>query len=51
MQSGNITPTVIGLSPEIPESVGCHLGISDGVLNVFVAEIVLQGSGVVAVIG
>src|SRR5260221_7754143 len=39
------------IAPKIAESVGRKLGISHRVLNVLVAEIVLQGSGVVAIVG
>src|SRR5262245_23194512 len=39
------------ISPEVAEPVGRKLGVSDGVLDVLVAEIVLQGSGVVSVVG
>ena len=27
--------------PEVPESIGGHFGVTDGMLNVFVTEIVL----------
>src|SRR5215468_4397949 len=36
--------------PKILESVGCHFGVSDGVLNVLVPEVVLQGPRVVAIV-
>ena len=36
--------------PKILESVGRHFGVSDGVLDVLVAEVVLQGPRVVAII-
>ena len=42
-------PTLI--SPEVAEPVGRKLGVADGVLDVPVAEIVLQGSGVVPIVG
>jgi len=31
--------------PKILESVGRHFGVSDGVLNILVPEVVLQGPG------
>jgi hypothetical protein len=39
------------IPPEIAEPVGRKLGVSDGVLDILVAEIVLQGSGIVPVVG
>ena len=39
------------ISPEVAEPVGRKLGVTDGVLDVLVAEIVLQGSGIVPVVG
>jgi len=33
------------------KSVGCHVGVPDRVLNVFVPEVVLQGARVVAIVG
>ena len=39
------------ISPEVAEPVGRKLGVSDRVLDVLVTEIVLQGSGVVPVVG
>ena len=33
------------------KSVGCHVGVPDRVLNVFVPEVVLHGSRVVAIVG
>jgi hypothetical protein len=44
-------PEVRSASPKVLEPVGCHVGVPDGVLNVLVAEIVLQGSRVVAIVG
>src|SRR6516162_492489 len=38
-------------SPKVLETVGRHLGVPDGVLDVLVAEIVLQGPRVVAIVG
>src|SRR5262249_49143490 len=38
-------------SPKVLEPVGRHFGVSDRVLDVLVAEVVLQGARVVAVIG
>jgi hypothetical protein len=38
-------------SPKILESVGCHVGVPDRVLNVLVPEVVLQGPSVVTIIG
>jgi len=37
--------------PKLLESVGRHFGVSDGVLDVLVAEVVLQGPRVVTIIG
>src|SRR5271166_1815622 len=39
------------LPPEITEPIGCHLGVAHGVLDILVAEIVLQRSRVVSVVG
>ena len=39
------------LPPKVLEPVGCHLGVPDRVLDVLVPEVVLQGPGVVAVVG
>ena len=38
-------------SPKILESVGCHVGVPNGVLDVLVPEVVLQSPCVVAIIG
>src|SRR5262249_27302858 len=37
--------------PKVLEPVGCHVGVPDRVLNVVVAEVVLQGPRVVAIVG
>src|SRR5262245_735937 len=37
--------------PKVLESVGRHFGVPHGVLDVLVAEVVLQGPRVVAIIG
>ena len=37
--------------PKVLESVGRHFGVSDGVLNVLVPEVMLQRPRVVAIIG
>src|SRR5262245_9214862 len=37
--------------PKILEPVGRHFRVSDGVLNVLVPEVVLQGARVVAIVG
>jgi hypothetical protein len=37
--------------PKIFEPVGRHFGVPDGVLDVLVAKVVLQGPGVMAIIG
>jgi hypothetical protein len=37
--------------PKVLESVRRHVGVPDRVLNVLVPEIVLQGPGVMAIIG
>ena len=39
------------IAPEVPEPVGRKLGVTDGVLDVLVAEIMLQSSGIVPVVG
>ena len=39
------------ISPEVFEPIGRELGVADGVLDILVAEIVLQGSGIVPVVG
>ena len=39
------------LSPEILEPIHRHLGVAHRVLDILVAELVLQRSGVVAIIG
>jgi hypothetical protein len=41
---------VISVPPEILEAVGRHFCVADGVLDVFMTEIMLQGSCVVAVV-
>ena len=38
-------------SPKTLESVGCHVGVPNGVLDVLVPEVVLQSPRVVAVVG
>src|SRR5262245_5353347 len=38
-------------SPKVLEPVGRHVSVPDGVLNVLVPEVVLQGARVVAIIG
>jgi len=38
-------------SPKLFEAVWCHLGVPDRVLNVPVAEVVLQGPRVVTIVG
>src|SRR5215471_17702079 len=37
--------------PKVLEPIGCHVGVPDGVLNVLVSEVMLQGPRVVAVVG
>ena len=37
--------------PKVLEAVGRHFGVSDGVLDVLVPEVVLQGARVVAIVG
>ena len=39
------------ISPEVAEPVRRKLGITDSVLNILVAEIVLQGAGIVPIVG
>src|SRR6516165_4236820 len=36
--------------PKVLEAVGCHVGVPNGVLDVLVPEVVLEGARVVAVI-
>jgi hypothetical protein len=36
--------------PEVPEPIGRHLGVSHRVLDVLVAEVMLQGARVVAIV-
>ena len=36
--------------PKVLESVGCHFGVPDRVLDVLVAKVVLQGPRIVAII-
>src|SRR5262249_21643625 len=38
-------------SPKVLEPVGCHLGVSDRVLDVLVPEVVLESPCVVAITG
>ena len=37
--------------PKVLESVGCHFGVPDRVLDVLVAKVLLQGSRIVTIIG
>ena len=37
--------------PEVPEAGGRKLGVANGVLDILVAEVVLQSAGIVAVVG
>jgi hypothetical protein len=39
------------IAPEVAEPVGRKLGVSHGVLDVLVAEIMLQGTGIVPIVG
>ena len=39
------------IPPKVLEAIRRHFGVSDGVLDVLVAEVVLQGPRVVAIIG
>jgi hypothetical protein len=39
------------LIPEVLEPIGCHVGVPNGVLDVLVPEVVLQGARVVAIVG
>jgi hypothetical protein len=48
---GAIRDSALSVSPKVFESVGRHVGVHDGVLNVLVPEVVLQGSRVVAIVG
>jgi hypothetical protein len=43
--------TPSSVPPKILEAVGRHFGVPDGVLNVFVPEVMLQGPRVVTIIG
>ena len=36
--------------PKVLEAVGCHFGVPDRVVDVLVAEVVLQGPRVVAIV-
>jgi len=38
------------IPPKVLEPVGRHVGVPDGVLNVLVPEVVLQGPGVMAIV-
>ena len=44
-------PEVRSALPKVLEPVGCHVGVPDGVLNALVPEIVLQGTGIMAIVG
>src|SRR5262249_22630120 len=44
-------PPPSSVPPKLLESVGRHFGVSDGVLDVLVPEVMLQGPRVVAIIG
>jgi hypothetical protein len=44
-------PSVWPLAPEILEPIRRHLGVTGSMHDALVAEVVLQGSGIVAVIG
>jgi hypothetical protein len=48
---GRTSSQITLISPEVAEPVGRKLGVSDSVLDVLVAEIVLQGSSIVSVVG
>ena len=37
--------------PKVLEPIGCHVGVPNGVLDVLVSEVMLQGPRVVAVVG
>ena len=39
------------IAPEVAEPVGRKLSVADGVLDVLVAEIMLQGTGIVPIVG
>jgi len=48
---GAIRDFPLSVPPKLFEAVGRHVGVPDRVLNVLVAEVVLQGPRVVAVVG
>ncbi len=37
--------------PKVAEPVRCQLGITDGMLDIFMTEIMLQGAGIVSIVG
>ena len=41
----------LSVPPKVFEPLGRHFGVPDGVLNVLVPEVVLQGPRVVAIVG
>src|SRR5262245_29237936 len=41
----------LSIPPKVLEAVGRHFGVPDGVLDVLVAKVVLQGPRVVAIVG
>ena len=43
--------TPSSVPPKVLKSVGRHFGVSDGVLNVLVPKVVLQGPRVVTIVG
>ena len=44
-------PALRSIPPKVLEAVGRHFGVPDGVLDVLVPEVVLQGARVVAIVG
>ena len=49
-QDAIATARVISVPPKVLEAVGRHLGVPDSMLDVLVAEVVLQRPRVVAVV-
>src|SRR5262249_52746102 len=47
---GAIRDFPLSVPPKVFEAVGRHFGVSDGVLNVLVPEVMLQGPRVVAIV-
>ena len=50
LNAASLTPGSCAIPPEVPEPVRGKLRVSDGVLYIFVAEIVLQSPCVVTIV-